>query len=102
VFIAQRLVRLSKQLKTIIQIEHKIVKNPNWPEANQLAIYKCGRGFELGATVKEINLVVRAGIKPTCTCRTTGLQDQHADHSVTPPPKSNGMILRAIWNNNNK
>ena len=40
VFMAQMLVGPSKQLKQIIQIEHKIVKNPNWPEANQLAIYK--------------------------------------------------------------
>ena len=31
--------RLSKQLKHIIQIEHNIVKNPNWPGAKQLAIY---------------------------------------------------------------
>ena len=28
-----------KQLKQIIQIKHNIVKNPNWPEADQLAIY---------------------------------------------------------------
>ena len=27
------------------------VKNPNWPEAKQLAFYKCGRGFELEATI---------------------------------------------------
>ena len=40
VFIAQVLVRPSKQLKQIIiKIEQNIVKNPNWPEANQLAIY---------------------------------------------------------------
>ena len=26
------------------------VKNPNWPEANQLVIYKRDRGFELGTT----------------------------------------------------
>jgi len=24
--------------------EHNMVKNPNWQEADQLAIYKCGRG----------------------------------------------------------
>jgi len=42
VFIAQVLVGPSKQLKQIFQIEHNIVKNPNWPEANQLAIYKPG------------------------------------------------------------
>ena len=47
-------VRLSKQLKQIIQTEHNIVKNPNWSEANQLAIYKRGRGFELGATEEQI------------------------------------------------
>ena len=29
------------------------VKNPNWQEANQLAIYKCGRGFELGTTMNK-------------------------------------------------
>jgi len=46
--IAQVLVGPTKQLKQRIQIEHNIVKNPNWPEANQLAIYKRGRGFELG------------------------------------------------------
>jgi len=51
VFIAQRLMGLSQQLKQIIQIEHNIVKNPNWPEGNQLAIYKSGRGIELGATL---------------------------------------------------
>ena len=30
----------SKWLKQIIQIKHNRVKNPNWAEANQLAIYK--------------------------------------------------------------
>jgi len=29
-------------LKETIQIEHNNVKNLNWPEANQLAIYKLG------------------------------------------------------------
>ena len=37
----------------MIQIKHNRVKNPNWPEANQLAIYERDRGFELGTTVKE-------------------------------------------------
>ena len=48
----------------MIQSEHTIVKYPNWPEANQLAIYKRGRGFELGATVKQIQVVVRTGLEP--------------------------------------
>ena len=40
VLTAQVLVGSSKQLKQILQTEHNIVKNPNWPEANQLNIYK--------------------------------------------------------------
>jgi len=70
VFIAQVLVGPSKQLKQIFQIEHNIVKNPNWPEANQLAIYKRGQGFELGATEKQTQVVVRVGLEPG----TTGLR----------------------------
>ena len=81
-FIAQVLVGPSKQLKQIIQIEHNIVKNPNRPKANQLAIYKRVRGFELRATVKQIQAVVRAGLEPG----TAGLQVRHADHSTTLPP----------------
>ena len=73
----------SKQLKQIIQIEHNIVKNPNWPEANQLAIYKRGRGFELGATMKQIQLVVRAGLEPG----TAELRVRCADHSAMLPPQ---------------
>ena len=30
--------------------EHNMVNNPNWQEADQLAICKCGRGVELGST----------------------------------------------------
>ena len=32
--------------------EHNMVKNPNWQEADQLAICKCGRGVELGSLEK--------------------------------------------------
>ena len=35
-----------------------MVKNPNWQEADQLAIYKRGRGVELGATVKQLQLEI--------------------------------------------
>ena len=31
-----------------------MVKNPNWPEANLLAIYKRGRGFELGTNPRSL------------------------------------------------
>ena len=41
-----------------------MVKNPNWQEADQLAIYKRGRGVELRATEKQLQLVVRAGLEP--------------------------------------
>ena len=75
-FIAQVLVGPSKQLKQITQTKHNIVKNPNWPEANQLAIYKRGGGYELGATKKQIQEVVRAGLEHG----TAGLRVQHAHH----------------------
>ena len=40
-------------MKQIIQIKHNGVKNPKWPEANQLAIYKRGQGFELVTIVNK-------------------------------------------------
>ena len=30
--------------------KHNMIKNPNWQEADQLAIYKHDQGFELGTT----------------------------------------------------
>ena len=54
-FIAQRLVgRDEQKTEQIIQIEHSIVNNPNWVEANQSAFYKRGARFELGAAVKQV------------------------------------------------
>ena len=47
------LVGLSKCLKQIIWIELNRVKNPNWLEANQLAIYKHGQGFDFATTVNK-------------------------------------------------
>ena len=44
------LVRPSKCLKEIVYTKHNGVKNPKWLEANQLAIYKRGRRFELDTT----------------------------------------------------
>ena len=41
--------------------EHNMVKNPNWQEANQLAIYKRGRGAELGSTKKQLQLSGQSG-----------------------------------------
>ena len=50
-------------MKQIIQILHIIVKNPNWLRTNQLVLYKRGRGFELGATVKQIQVEPRVGLE---------------------------------------
>ena len=46
-----------------------------------MAIYKCIQGFELGATVKQIQVVFRATLEPG----TAGLQVRRADLSVTLP-----------------
>ena len=40
-----------------------MVKNPNWQEADQRAICKRGRGVELGATEKQLQLAVRPGLE---------------------------------------
>ena len=39
-----------------------MVKNPNWQESEQLAIYKRGRGVKLGTTEKQLPLAVRGGL----------------------------------------
>ena len=83
VFIAQVLVGPRIKLhKEIIQIENNMVKNPNWQEADQLAIYKRSRGVELGATEKQLQLVVRTGLE----LGTTGFQVRRPNHSTTLPP----------------
>ena len=69
------LVRPSKYLKQIIQIELNRINNPNWPEANQLAIYKHSRGFELGAYELKV---------------------QRSNRSATLPP-SHGAKLRRVY-----
>ena len=46
------------RVETSVLNEHNMVKNASWQEANQLAIYKCGRGFEIGTTEKQIQVVV--------------------------------------------
>ena len=41
--------------KQIAINKHNLVKNPNWREADQLAIYKRRREVELGATENNIS-----------------------------------------------
>ena len=82
-FIAQVLVGPSIKLhKEIIQIEKNMDKNHNWQKADQLAIYKRGRGVELGATEKQLHQVVRAGLEPG----TSGFQVRRPNHWTTLPP----------------
>ena len=52
-----------------------MTKNPNWQETDQLAIYKRSRGVELGATEKQLQQAVRAGLEP----RTSGFQVRRPD-----------------------
>ena len=62
-----------------------IVKNPNCPEAT-----KHGRGFELGSTKKQSQVVVRAGLEPG----TAGLRVRHADPSATLSRKKERICLK--------
>ena len=41
--------------------EHNMIKNPNWMEVDQLAIYKHDRGVELGSTKKQLQLSGQSG-----------------------------------------
>ena len=43
------------QCKQTMVNKHNEVKNPNWREADQLAIYKRSREVELGATENNIS-----------------------------------------------
>ena len=43
------------QCKQTMVNKHNWVKNPNWQEADQLAIYKRNREAELGATENNIS-----------------------------------------------
>jgi len=50
-----------KLKETNISNEHNRLKNPNWQEADQLAIYKHDRGVELGSTKKQLQLSGQSG-----------------------------------------
>ena len=50
--------------KQMPETELNRIKNPNWPEVNQLAIYKYGRGLELGLLwTNPATVVVRAALE---------------------------------------
>ena len=56
-----------------ISKEHNRLKNPNWWEADQLAIYKHDRGVELGSTEKQLRISGQSG---------TGTRDLRISSSV--------------------
>ena len=62
-----------------IQNELKRVKIPNWPEANQLSIYKHGRGF-LTQDYRRLASVFSG----TKQLGASDLQVQRCNHSATP------------------
>ena len=66
-----------------------MVKNPNWQEADQLAIYKRGRGVELGATEKQLQPAVRVGLDPGAS----GLQVQRPNPLDQPASLSSSMTV---------
>ena len=74
------LVRPSKWLKQIIQIKHNRVKNPNWPEANQLGIYQRYQGYIWTRDYHEqIQQAVREGLE----LGASELQVQRSNRSAT-------------------
>ena len=52
-----RIQELHSNDKKIIQLEHNWIKKPQLAGGNQLAIYKHGRGFELGKTENKSTLL---------------------------------------------
>ena len=50
-----------KLKETNISNEYNRLKNPNWREADQLAIYKHDRGVELESTEKQLQLSGQSG-----------------------------------------
>jgi len=63
--------------------EHNYVKNPNWQEADQLAIYKRSREVELGATENNISQWSEQDLNPGPS--TYGFQIRRFNHSDTLP-----------------
>ena len=68
--------------------KHNNVKNPNWREADQLAIYKRSRG--LPRTISAI--AIRTGFEPA----TNGFQIRRSNHSATLPPEGIEGNLKII------
>ena len=69
------------------------VKNSNWPEINQLAIYKRGWGFDRDYR-EQIQLAVRVGFE----LGASELQAQRTNLSTTLPPYWDVMVIYySVW-----
>ena len=69
------------------------VKNSNWPEINQLAIYKRGWGFDRDYR-EQIQLAVRVGFE----LGASELQVQRSNLSTTLPPYWDIMVIYySVW-----
>ena len=83
----------SKCLKQIFQMKANRVKDSNWPETNQLAIYKRGRGFDRDYR-EQIQLAVRVGLE----LGASELQVQRTNRSATLPPYWDVMVIyNSVW-----
>ena len=58
-----------------------MAKNPNWQEADQLAIYKRALKVEIAATKEQLQQAVRAGLESEIS----GFQVQRPNYSITLP-----------------
>ena len=47
--------------ESVLHYENKVVKTPNWQEADQLAIYKRGWGVKLRTNEKQLQLSGQSG-----------------------------------------
>ena len=67
------------------------VKNPNWPEANQLAIYKCSREVEPGTTRNKFNEWSNRVSNPRSPDLKASALTTGPPASPPPPPKQNQL-----------
>ena len=71
-------------------IQHNRVKDPNWPEANQLAIYtEAWSNFNW----EQIQLAVRAGLE----LGASELQVQRSNHSATLPLLEHKENIKVLY-----
>ena len=77
-------------MKQMTQIVHNKVKNPNWSEANQLAVNKCGGGFELGATENNPTIGQGATWIQGLRVSTSALEDLNSRQPRTNPASGQG------------